>query len=419
MHLVFWFKFLLAFFALGASLFLVFGKSAWLEKPPGSAIVVYYTLRIAFLAVLLLGFKFGYPGENMGMYYYYAHLVLHGAVPDRDFFMLYGILFPDLLAIAVRIWDHRFALILLFQLVEFAAVYALFTQRNVPMSRGDFLRYAFNPVVLVWLWLGLQNQIMCLIPIAAAFALRGEIGRNALFALGFALSKIFALWTILPALLVQRARSAIVFGVALLVIYVPFLLLGSTGISFKATEATGSITDDASHSGIESWVGLIPSAPWEAGVTHGMLRFTALLLLVVLLAACFVRLKFMPEAPGPNASFARDLAFTAIFATLLTLVYQAFATYTTPDYLTVAIVVLPFLVTAKFWTQWDQVFFAVVCYLQATVYLLWFHLPEFGVRNPRENGIFLVFLILVNIGTIGLCGLCACRTWTFFAPLRR
>ena len=333
----------------------------------------------------------------MGMYYYYAYLVNHGAVPNRDFQMVYGILFPYLLAITEWVWHHPFALILLFQWIEFASVYAIFTQKNAPLSLGAFLAYALNPITVVWIWLGLQNQVMCLIPVAAVIALRNETGRSLLFALGLAVSKVFALWTILPALLGQRLKSKIVFVAALLAIYVPFVIMGASPLSFKASEITGEITEDAKVPGVESLFGYMPLGSMETEVTHGVLIVTAGLLLATLLWAFVMRFKLDAGKIDADARFQRELIFTAIFATLLTLIYQAFATYTAPDYLLVAVFFAPLLVKAKFWTNGDHALFVIMCYLQSTIYLLWYHLAEFGIVSQRSSTVFLVLLVLGNL----------------------
>ena len=419
MHYVFYFKFLLANVALAVSLLLISAKSPILEERPRLVIVGYYALRLAVLALILLKFKFGYPTENMSMYYFNAEVVLRGAMPNRDFYTLYGILFPYVLAGAVWLWHDRFALIILLQLVEFAAVYAIFTQKTVPLSLRTFLIFALNPLILVWIWLSLANQSMCLIAVAAAFALRSEMARSLLFALTFASSKIFSLWTIIPALLCQRFRSWVVFGVTLLVIYVPFLMAGSTGISFKATEASGYITDDTGHSGIESivWMIPIPAGMTETNLTHLILMFTAGLLLAVMLVACWLRFRLgLGTGLGNDvAKYQRDIIFTAIFATLLTMIYQTFATYTIPDYMLGVIIMVPVLVQTKFWTAWDQVLIALTCYFQTIVFLVWFHFAEFGNPLPRTSGLFVFILVVGNICTYALCGRCAYRGYIFYS----
>lgn len=418
MHHVFYFKFILANLALAINLLLIFVRWPILERRPHLAIIGYYALRLAALAFILLKLKFGYPSENMSMYYYYAGLILHGAVPDRDFDMVYGILFPYLLAGAVYLWDNRFAIIILFQLAEFVGVFVIFTQKNVALTLRDFLLYALNPITLLWIWLGLANQVTCLIPAAAAIALRNETSRSALFAFGFAISKMFALWTIIPALLCQRIRSIIVFGVVLLVIYLPFLLMGSKGFSTSATEASGSVTNAAARPGVESLANiaaLYVSDSTLASLVHGILLFTAGLLCLAILSACWLRLRLKLDWHDTSGPLRDKIVFTTIFATLLTLIYQAFATYTIPDYLLVVIVYLPFLVRFKFWTIWDQILVVVACYFQAIIFQIWFHFAEFGNARPLSNPLFLALELVGNACTIALCLRCAYRTYQFYA----
>jgi hypothetical protein len=413
MHAVFWTKFLLANIALLASLYFIYAKAAILERSPRLFIVGYYLFRIAVLALLFLGLGFKYAGENTTLYVYYGNLVLHGYVPNRDFYVLYGILFSYLLAAALVIWHHPFSLYLLFQLIEFAAVYAIFTQKNSPLPLQSFLRYAFNPIILVWMWLGLQNQAMCLVPVAAVYLFRSEARRSLFFAIGFAISKIFALWTIIPALALQRARSILLFVLVLGAIYLPFLLVGSHGISFLATEANGRISDDAHGSGIESLVGLIPSEPRQIVVGHLVLLITGALLLLVILGCFLLRLRIGTRKVS-DLSFEQKLLFTAIPAVLMMLIYQAFASYTAPDYLATAVAFVPVLTKFRFWSAIDQVLFAIMCYFQAVIYLFWFHFQEFGIADARHSGIFVLLLVLGNLFTIGFLGRHAWKTWIFF-----
>lgn len=418
MHHVFYFKFLLAIVSLAACLVLIFWKAAWLERRPGWEIVVYYALRLGVLAVVLLKMHFGYPAENMSMYYYDAEIVLNGAVPNRDFFTLYGVLFPYWLAGAAWLWHDRFALIILIQVVEFAAVYVIFTQRTVPLTKRSFLIFALNPLVLLWIWLSIANQVMCLFAVAAAFALRSELARSVIFALTFASSKIFVLWTVAPALLCQRVRTWFYFAAALTVIYVPFLLIGSTGISFKATEASGYITDNTNHTGVLSMVGLIPVKD-EVTLTRPVLAFTALLLLATGLVALAMRFKLGLGREKNSGAAERDIIFISVFATVLTMIYQAFATYTIPDYFLSMIILVPFLVQAKFWTTWDLVLIVVTCFWQSVVFLTWFHFDEFGNPLPRTSGLYVTILAIENVLTWWLCLRSAWRAYTYYAPQLR
>ena len=417
MHSVFYLKFSVASVSLIISLFLIFFRSPLLNGKPHVAIVVYYAVRLALLAVALLKFHFGYPAENMSMYYFDAEIVLRGAVANRDFYTLYGILFPYALAGAVWLWHNQFAIIILLQLVEFAAVYAIFTQRNLALSLRSFLIFAFNPLLLVWIWLSAANQSMCLIAVAAAFALRNETARSLLFALTFAASKVFSLFTIIPALLCQRIRSGFIFALGLAVIYVPFLMVGSTGISFKATEASGYITDNTNHTGVLSLVGLIPVKS-EVTLTRPILMMTAALLLAVMLVALWLKFQLGLGKEKNGGTTERDIIFVSVFATLLTLIYQAFATYTIPDYLLGVVILVPVLVQARFWTEWDQVLIALVCYAQTVVFLAWFHFAEFGTE-PWNSTFYLSILIIENALVYLLCGRCAWRAWTYYAPILR
>jgi hypothetical protein len=403
MHAVFYFKFVLANLSLALTLFFLFAKWPRLEGRPHGAIIAYYLARLVVIALALLKFHFGYPAENMGMYYFDAELVLKGAMPNRDFFTLYGVLFPYWLAGSVGIWHNRFAIVILLELVEFLAVYAIFTQRNVPLTLRSFLIFAFNPLVLVWIWLSVANQVMCLIAVAAAFALRSELARSLLFAVTFASSKVFALWTILPALMCQRVRSWFIFAIALVVIYVPFLYAGSTGISFKATEASGFITDDSNHTGVLSLVGLFSRGPSEDYLTKPVLAATAVLLLAVLLAAFWLRFRLGLGKASNSGMGKRDIIFVSAFSTMLTMVFQTFATYTIPDYFMGVIVLVPVLAAVNFWTARDVVLVLLVSYFQTVTFLVWFHFAEFGNPAPRTSSGFDALLIVENFFTFLLC----------------
>jgi len=178
----------------------------------------------------------------------------------------------------------------------------------------------------------------------------------------------------------------------------------------KATEESGYITDDAGHTGIESLWWLIP-AKSEATVTHGVLILTGALLLAFMLAASWLRFRLKLGVGGAQdeARMKRDIGFTAIFASVLTLTYQAFASYTIPDYLMGALIFVPVLVQMKFWTAWDQILIALTSYFQAVIYLVWFHFAEFGNPAPRTSMVFDVVLVLGNVCTVALWVRCAFR----------
>ena len=414
MHLVFYFKFLLANVALALNFFVIYGKSPLLEsRRPHLAIVIYYALRLAILAVLLLGLKFGYSAENMSMYYFNAESVLKGGMPNRDFYTLYGVLFPYLMAGSVWIWHSRFALVILLQAVEFVAVYAIFTQKNLPLTLRSFLIYAFNPLILVWIWIGLANQVMCLFAVVAAVALRSETARSLLYALTFASSKIFSLWTIIPALLCQRFRSMVVFGVTLIVIYVPFLCAGSTGMSLVTTEANGTITDATNEAGILSLVGLIAGGAFPIG----------------------------RDAPDPEVhggTFAGRHADRVLAAVPAEAGEGKIADRTGPDvhldFCHAADADLPglrHLHGARLFPGSDhpcpgadraEILGEVgpgaagghLLLSVSVVFLVWFHFAEFGNPQPRTSWLFDFILIVENALTYWLCGRCAYLAFTYY-----
>jgi len=323
-------------------------------------------------------------------------------------------LFSYLLGAALLIWHHPFVLFILFQLTEFLAVYAIFTQRNAALPLRSFLSYAVNPVILVWMWLGLQNQAMCLVPIAVVFLVRSEMRRSILFAFGFAVSKIFSLWTIIPALGFQRMRSIIFFGLVLALIYGPFFMVGSQGFSSKATEADGYLSDNSQGGGVESLIGLISSPTLQKEIAHLSLLGTAGALFLVVLAVMAIRWKMGTKRIADEQSFEQKLVYTSILATLMMLIYQAFSPYTAPDYLATVVAFSPMLIKSRFWSKLDQIIFAIVSYLQAVIYLLWFHFAEFGSQDVGRGGAFVAVLVLGNVFTVGFCLRCMWKAFIFF-----
>jgi hypothetical protein len=411
-HAVFGFKLALAGFSVVASIALVFIRASGLERPaPGAIIVGYYAARIALLAVLFLGLGFQYPQENTTAYVLYGDMVSRGAIPDRDFFVVYGLLFSYVVAIPLLIVHHPFGLFALFQLIEGGSVYAIFTQRNDPLSLRGFLSYAVNPVVLVWMWLGLQAQTMCLVPIAVVFAVRNETSRSLLYAFGLAISKVFSLWTIIPALAFQRVRSAIIFGLGVALIHVPFMLVGSSGISFKSTEGNGTLSDNTTGGGIESLLGLVASPVLRTQLAHASLFLTGGLLLAVMAGVLLFRWRIGEANLNEPQVVERRLAYISVFSVILTLIFQAFSPYTTPDYLATAIVLVPTLVKAGFWSRADQVIFIMVTFLQSIVYEVWFHFAEISHEDPRRNAAFLALLVTCNLFTIGFCLTCGRKSY--------
>jgi hypothetical protein len=413
MHVVFFIKLLLATACLLASITLLYVRPPVLERTtPPWLIIAYYAARLALLAVAFFVLHFKYQGENTFVYFYYGDLTLQGKIPNRDFFEVYGILFTYLIAAGVWLRHDPFVIYVVLQLSEFLPIYVLFTQKNIPLSLRSFLGYAVNPIVVVVVWLGAQNQVLCLIPLAALFAVRNEEVRSVWYALGFSLSKLFALWTIIPALAFQRFRSIVVCGAVTALIYLPFLLLGSQGISLKATQLSGEIFDDANSLGAETLLLYLPQ-PASSKVGHIALKATEGVLLLVMAAALCLRLR-LGERRIAGLGLERKALFVCILAMLMTLIFQAFSPYTVPEYLGSAVAFIPLLAKSGFWRAGDQILFAFVSFLQVLVFLLMFHSGEILKGWVTTSPTFLVCTLLQNLCLLALLAAFVGKTVTFF-----
>jgi hypothetical protein len=187
----------------------------------------------------------------------------------------------------------------------------------------------------------------------------------------------------------------------------------------KATEADGYITDNTNHTGVLSLVGLVPAQGGEVVLTRPILMLTGALLLATLVTALWMKFRLGLGAEKNSGAAERDVLFIGAFASLLTMIYQAFATYTIPDYILGVIIFGPVLARLKFWTAWDEALIAVTCYFLAVVYLLWFHFAEFGNDQPRTSLVYDVPLAICNLCVFALFARCAWRTFGWYAPQLR
>ncbi len=346
---------------------------AFFQKTKGSYLVSgYYILRILFLGVAISCFHFSYPAWNPIYFYDVGTRVLAGQVPDRDFFTPYSSLFPYFPATAVALWPSLFSIVLLFQLIEWLAIYLLVGDAGPKFGIPAFLLYALNPVTLVYFWLGAEQSAFVLLALALALHWRRPFANGTGAALGIMVSKVLALWFLIPLLLARGWKMRFTFIGVCLLVALPFFLVGSTAMSSRITYPDG-------HLGDQTLLGTAGSI-WDFyDASPAITRFVVVAALA--LTALFITWRHMSlYGFGANPVEADVQKFVALSAVCLIFAFQVFFKDIVSDYVCPATWLIPLLLVRNNVRKFDFYLFLAVAAMQTSCELLMYHNSEYAAH---------------------------------------
>jgi hypothetical protein len=330
----------------------------------------YFLLRILFLAVAIFGFKFAYPAWNAPFYYSEGMRILAGQVPDRDFFTPYSPLFTYFPATAVGLWPSLFSIVLLFQLVEWLAVYLLVGDAGPKLGIPAFLLFALNPVTLVYFWLGAEQTAFVLLALALALHWRTPVANGIGAALGMMISKVLSLWFLIPLLLARGWKMRFTFIGVCLLIALPFVLAGSTVMSSKITNPDGTLQD-------QSLLGTAGSI-WEFFSTTPAVSRAAVMTALALTALFITWRHLSLYGFGANPEQSDVRRFVGLSAVCLILTFQVFFKDIVSDYLCPATWLVPLLLVRNDIRNFDFYLFLAVAAAETACELLMYHNREYA-----------------------------------------
>ncbi len=319
------------------------GTAAWLRRQrtmaarlPGVGVLcaAYLLVRLATLLLVHKILHLKIPSDIPG-YVDQGMQVLHGAVPLRDFASPYGFLFHYVLAAAIWIKPSPLAIMFAFQIGECLGLWLLLraVQSRLPdraVDRELFVLYALNPLIVVSLWLGGQDECLLILVLGVAVTLataRTNPLQSVLPALLLLTTKIFALWILAPLLRVQRLGQAMLMGIWIVVAMAAVSIIsGSVPQSFRFSRDQGQDDLSSMTTSGNAWY-------WLEHAAHRPLGVPAAALCLLALAAAALWLY-------PRARGADPLRYVLVGTALCGLTYQVFYKMTFPAYLAPGIAAL-------------------------------------------------------------------------------
>lgn len=174
---------------------------------------VYLVIRLAGLGVIheIIGLKI--PSDISG-YYKHSKYILEGLIPNKDFSTPYSIGFTYLLSGPIKVYNHPLSIVVTFQVAEVLGLFLFLKSIRKFSGRKKvvdiFVLYALNPVIVVNLWLGGQDESLLILVLGVACALTWirfwPTVATALVSL-FAITKVFSAWILFPAFLTRDNKT--------------------------------------------------------------------------------------------------------------------------------------------------------------------------------------------------------------------
>lgn len=174
----------------------------------------YYAVRLSamFVFVCLLG---QLPADVVGWYQHAKWIGCDGYFPGRDFLTPYALGFNFLLALAIKCVDSPYSIIVVFTMLEIAAVMLLndgFRRMSDDLTaRRALIIFLSSPVAFFCLWLGAQDEALMLFFVAAAFwIVAGGFSAWLLLPVSFAgafFTKILLVFFLQPFHFVRRFKA--------------------------------------------------------------------------------------------------------------------------------------------------------------------------------------------------------------------
>jgi hypothetical protein len=351
------------------------------QRTRGSCLVGgYFILRILFLGVAICCFHFSYPAWNTSFYYAEGTRILAGQIPDKDFFSPYSPLFTYFPATAVALWPSLLSIVLLFQLIEWTAVYLLVNDAGPKLGIPAFLLYALNPITLVYFFLGVQQNCFVLLALAMAFHWRTPFANGIAAAIGMMSSKILSFWFLIPLFLARGWKMRFTFIGTCLLIALPFFLAGSTVMSSKITNPGGELQDQTLLSTAGSiWEFYDSSPAFSRAVVMGALALTALYI-------AWRHFRLYGFGANPNEPDVQK--FVYLSATCLIFTFQVFFKDIVADYICPATWLIPVLLLRNEIKKSDFYLFLIVTAAQTVCELLMYHNHEYAGRSAFFTSLF-------------------------------
>ena len=201
------------------------------DKLSSTKIVLYYGIRLGFMAVYLFALNGSYPSDMPG-FFEQARRVLGGEIPNRDFLMPYGFFFNYLLALPLLIWNHPFTIVILFSVMECCGILMIRKALakltvDIALVNKSIILYLCSPIVVQCLWLGVQDEALqvTLVGILLLLYALNKSNMVVIFSvIGMAITKIFSSWLVAPFLVTYKNKKWYLFLLITAVFYFTLIL---------------------------------------------------------------------------------------------------------------------------------------------------------------------------------------------------